>query len=59
MENPIEDIFYKEIIKSWPNSIFFNPYPTDTKIQDVGFKWGSFMSEEQIKKNLNELFCIT
>ena len=33
---------------------FFNPYPTETKIQEVGFKWGS-MNKEQIDNNLKYL----
>jgi len=59
LEDPIEYSFYGELIKSWPNTIFFNPYPTDTKIQDVGFKWGYFMSQEQIGVNLKYLNSFT
>tara|TARA_Y100000589_G_C27087125_1_gene602252 strand:- start:242 stop:1075 length:834 start_codon:yes stop_codon:yes gene_type:complete len=52
LENPIEGKIYNKIIDSWPSTIYFNPYPSSTKIQDVGFKWGSFMSKKQINENL-------
>jgi len=59
LENPIENSFHKEIVNSWPNAIFFTPYPTDTKIQEVGFKWGSFMNQRQIDVNLKYLNSFT
>ncbi len=49
IDNVIKPKFYNELLKDWPNKNFLVPYPTDDKIQDVGFRYSPKYSKERLE----------
>ena len=49
IKNAIKPKFYSELIKDWPNKNFLLPYPTEHKIQDVGFRYSPTYSKSRLE----------
>ena len=51
IENPIEQDFYNNLVNDWPSNNFLFPYPSEGKIQDVGFKYNRKFNTARMEAN--------
>lgn len=49
IKNVIKPKFYSQLVEDWPNKNFLLPYPTEHKIQDVGFRYSPTYSKSRLE----------